>query len=296
MAEVSPLTLLGLPAELRNRIWEMTVHHEASDGVICPLQDAHGQLEAGSGTRGDVYKYIDSTISLSGVRFKISRFKPEYPWQSLVKEMQYSNSPVVQTVDEMRELWNQSAMAKHKHFCILDCLLQPAITRTCVQIRAESLAMFYTVNTFHFEMDNFALVSRAIRPHVRVGESLWNVRSPIDWWRAIGDTNLRQICRFSIAAQSFFAYEHNAIVIRCDRSNGKAEMVETHGATRRWVFKGPQEIERQKVEHAEKEERLRQLLGLAIEEGLCVDVVMEVTRLLERKDRPYFRSSRDVAV
>jgi hypothetical protein len=77
---------------------------------------------------------------------------------------------------------------------------------------------------------------------------------------------------------------------------GKAEMAETHGATRRWVFKGPQEIERQKVEHVEKEARLRQLLGLVVEKGLLVDVVEEISRLLERIDRPYFRSSRDLAM
>jgi hypothetical protein len=274
----------------------MVIYHEASDGLICPLQDAHGQLEAGTGTRSDVYKYVGSTILLSGVRFKISRFEPEYPWQSLIPEMQYSSSLGAKTVDEMRELWDQSAMAKHKHFCTLNCLLQPAITRTCAQIRAESLAMFYAVNSFHLEMDNFALVSRSTRTHVRVGDSLWQMRSPIDWWRAVRDTNLRHICRFSIAAQSFFAYEHNALMISYDRLKGKAEMAETYGATRRWVFKGPQEIERQKVEHAEKEERLRQLLELALENGLCVAVLEEITRLLERKDRPYFRSSRDIVV
>ena len=296
MAETSPLTLLSLPPELRNRIWEMAVYHEATDGVICPLQDVHGQLEAGTGTRGDVYKYIDSTVLLSGVRFKVSKREPQYPWQSLVPEMQYSNSPEVRTTDAMREIWDKSAVARHRHFCTLNCLLQPAITRTCRQIRAETLAMFYTVNAFHIEMDNFALVSRSTRPHVRATEQLWNLRSPIEWWRAVGNVNLRHICRFSIAAQSFFAYEHNALVIDYNRLKSKAGMAETYGATRRWVFKGPQEIEKQKIEHAEKEDRLRQLLELVLEQGLCVDTVEEIVRLLERCDRPYFRGSRDKAI
>jgi len=51
-------------------------------------------------------------------------------------------------------------------------------------VREETLPIFYGVNSFHLELSNFHIGynSRTLKP-LR--------RSPTDWWRAMGDTNLR---------------------------------------------------------------------------------------------------------
>ena len=57
-------------------------------------------------------------------------------------------------------------------------------------MREEVLAVFFSVNTFHFEMSNFEVTN---------AEGLLTRRwSPVKWWRAIGDTNLRRITTFSL--------------------------------------------------------------------------------------------------
>jgi len=64
------------------------------------------------------------------------------------------------------------------------------------QLRLEALHTFYTINRFHFELSNFdILASPRSKGH----------RLPPDWWRSIGDTNLRLIRPLSFAAFLFSA-------------------------------------------------------------------------------------------
>ena len=80
----------------------------------------------------------------------------------------------------------------NNHFCTLDCLQQPALTQVNQQIRGETLQIFYAINRFHVEMGNFHL-----NDHYTYRAEF---RSPADWWRAIGDINLRLIHDFTLMA------------------------------------------------------------------------------------------------
>ena len=73
-----------------------------------------------------------------------------------------------------------------RHLCTLDCLLQPELAKASKQVREETLRIFYGVNSFHLELSNFH-----VEYHPRTLKPL--NRSPTDWWRAMGDTNLRCI-------------------------------------------------------------------------------------------------------
>lgn len=57
-------------------------------------------------------------------------------------------------------------------------------------MREEMLSVFYGIHTFHLEMSNFEVTDVEGLPN-----RTW---SPVKWWRAIEDTNLRRITRLSI--------------------------------------------------------------------------------------------------
>ena len=90
--------------------------------------------------------------------------------------MQFSNPPSIEAIDELYCFWSGSTMAKNRHFCSLDCLAQPALTRVNRQIRAESLGFFYTANHFHLELDNFALAPLIHLASAEAREKLWKQR------------------------------------------------------------------------------------------------------------------------
>ena len=57
-------------------------------------------------------------------------------------------------------------------------------------MREEVLGVFYSINSFHFEMSNFEITDISGLP-----VPSW---SPVKWWRAIQDTNLRRITALSL--------------------------------------------------------------------------------------------------
>nr|OQO31671.1 hypothetical protein B0A51_01161 [Rachicladosporium sp. CCFEE 5018] len=72
------------------------------------------------------------------------------------------------------------------------CLRQPALTRVCRQLREELLPVFYSIHHFHIELDQ--LRNSSNKPRRTFNNS-------IDGWiRGIGDTNLRYMRRFTMAA------------------------------------------------------------------------------------------------
>lgn len=66
------------------------------------------------------------------------------------------------------------------HACTKACLLQPAISRISRQLRYETLPIFYGINKIHIDATAFSYVGS-------------DPGTPADWWRVIGDTNLRMI-------------------------------------------------------------------------------------------------------
>lgn len=85
----------------------------------------------------------------------------------------------------------------------MECLVQPPVAFVNVQTRLEALPIFYSVNRFHFEMVIFRvkneppLVALIYTP----SPPDYQGRCPPDWWRAIGDTNLRSITQLSVAGK-----------------------------------------------------------------------------------------------
>ena len=75
------------------------------------------------------------------------------------------------------------------HICSPAYLLQPALTRASRQVREEALTVFYRCNRSDLEVSNFFMLEHhgILRSHMDI------TRMPIDWWRSIGDTNLRAL-------------------------------------------------------------------------------------------------------
>lgn len=81
------------------------------------------------------------------------------------------------------------------HVCGPECLLQPALSQVCRQLRAETLPIFYGINSFHFDTTSY------YDPHKKhilvsdggLGPAAVHPGNPRAWWRTIGDSNLRLV-------------------------------------------------------------------------------------------------------
>jgi hypothetical protein len=222
MAEGGTPTLLDLPPELRNRIWELVVFHEPTGGVICPLQDTHGQVNATS--------HPESMAMIAGARFMIYGRIPNFdcPRKYLHSAQASGGQAADLSIIELWRLWHKSPNLESKHFCNLNCLLQPPITHVNAQVRAESLPLFYSTNHFHFEMSNFALASK-LHVRIRGKRDPKDQRTPIDWFESIRNKNLNNIARLDIVGQSLYDCEHNGILVKYDRDQSLAESAVTCG-------------------------------------------------------------------
>lgn len=184
--------LSALPAELRNRIFELAVYHTAApDGIISPVADNEElhNLAAEPPEEGD------------------PTFKMIFEWQHPTGVNNIDLRPP-EISHLMQVLRAQGTLLEYDHEfgCTLDCLVQPPLTRTNRQIREEALPIFYSNHTFIFDLQSNFCRQRAIN----------------DWWRAVGDTNLRSIrhmrftCPTRINKHSEFSFEYM-------RPSGQAE-------------------------------------------------------------------------
>ena len=177
MAEQNTFDLLGLPAEVRDRIYELALFHAESDGIIAPLRD-------------DGSKVASWTL-ISGKRMQLRNRLQVVPNIMAFGNFEERKQATAQ-FHRTNEILAVSANFRFKHYCTTDCLLQPPLTCVSRFIREEALPVFYAVNKFHIELGNFIM-------HVR-GHYAEASRSPTYWWRAIGDSNLRNIQRLNIFA------------------------------------------------------------------------------------------------
>ena len=161
------LTLLGLPAELRNYIFELAVIHEDGNGVIAPLRRR---------SRPTVLRVVEQT---SGVKSPTTDNQSQTPGSD---DSSSEREEVRSDQEQALTLLSDPANTHAHQSCTLDCLLQPPVTRVNRQIREEVLSLFYAVKQFHIELSRFTIS--------KPGEIAWiETRIPADWWRAIGDTN-----------------------------------------------------------------------------------------------------------
>ncbi|KAK6442920.1 hypothetical protein LTR95_000798 [Oleoguttula sp. CCFEE 5521] len=161
----SPPALLTLPPELRNRITELAVYHSETHGIISPRPFALRK-----------HRYVSL---IKGVRAASA--------SSLISSLPFD----AKDSDPEVSLYYNDNDDGHRCF-VQSCLHQPSLTRVCRQLRAEVLPVFYGIHHFHIELDQF-------RNSTNNSRRAFN--NSIDGWlRSIGDTNLRYIRRFTMAA------------------------------------------------------------------------------------------------
>ena len=324
MSHAAKPNLLGLPGELRIRIYELVVFHEESGGVISPIKDEGTALRRpiprSSHDHGliiDLHQIAASSMTLvSDDRFKIYENRPQLPDP---EEMEFGPLvmrawnlvAMIREQERFHKVWNCSANALSGHLCTLDCLLQPAVTRLNRDIRKDALPIFYTVNKFHLEMENFVV---ATLHGWRKG-----VRSPIDWWRAIGDINLQNIHRLDIVGRYAWireiwgmdltvAYTESSVIVRYREATGKVQMSQLeqeYSASaypegeistnelllERTEATGLQASYDRKLERREGELEgvLQPHLDVLSDDGLTVKVLECIVAALEPIDRHYLR-------
>lgn len=154
-----PTTFLSLPGEIRNTIYAFALRHDENDGVTSPVAPENKRSDVLVNGIMTIVDGRDAFLALTDV--VSDAFSADYRWHIV----DTSVKPATTT-------------RFHGHMCTIACLLQPALTRVSSQVRSESVALFYDVNKFHFEAYTFNITTS---------------KSPKDWWRGIGDSNLRHI-------------------------------------------------------------------------------------------------------
>ena len=181
MEASSKSTFFGLPSELRNAIYELVVFHYETNGIISPLPRQPQEDYAPGKT----------IVLVDGQRFAIENHRPTHFGGDQAGPASQSQAGDHKARHKaMLRAFAQTSNARSNHFCKRHCLKQPKVSKVCRQMREEALAVFYGVHHFHLEMGNFE--STTTQGLVKPG---W---SPMDWWRAIGDSNLRRIAHLSM--------------------------------------------------------------------------------------------------
>lgn len=211
--------LIALPAELRNRIYGFVLVHSENDGVIAPVCDL---VDAESVTvidgRSECVKSIWRGSIEAAVRLESDSKARGF---SISKEGQVGIYKIGST-----------SRKNDAHICTLDCLRQPPVTMVSRQVRDETLPVFYDINRFHIETCNTQYKLSAEGDRLLLKYTTWVEelmeeiepdddttamdfgidqaepandvlphRSPVTWWRNIGDTNLRLITHLTVVSR-----------------------------------------------------------------------------------------------
>ena len=121
-------TLLGIPPELRVRIFEYVVYHEEGGGVICPIHKPK--------TRNLMAKYHTNVVLRAGERWTIRNGQPiplEPPdGTAIVETHEWLNAKL-----DLIDRWEILPTCQQHHFCTISCLQQPVLTKVSGQVRNE---------------------------------------------------------------------------------------------------------------------------------------------------------------
>ncbi|KAK3644972.1 hypothetical protein LTR56_009359 [Elasticomyces elasticus] len=216
-----PFRFADLPPELRNRIAELALYHSENEGIISPACfNSHangiataayvaGRWRTGRLVRSNFGGDLDSQAQDVDHGFKeLVRFEEDSksgPSDYDLTEAEQC-SGLLQPYDFFYEGSLKSGANFnfiHGHVCSYLCLLQPALTLVSRQLRADSLSLFYALNEFGLmvvpqiklnksELNNNSRLARSLR----VGDKR---PMAVNFWRAIGDTNLRSIKLFALS-------------------------------------------------------------------------------------------------
>ncbi|KAK6442930.1 hypothetical protein LTR95_000808 [Oleoguttula sp. CCFEE 5521] len=172
LLEMSAIGLLTLPPELRIMIIELAVYHDKTNGIISPRPGAwrRNHITLLNGRRFSKHQVAHAHVQMHD---------PTMPTELHMR------------VEECQDILAHENIDRHR--CDERCLTQPALTRVCRQLRMEALPLFYGLYHFHFELQPFRTIDiYGVNLTTGLG----------DWLRAIGDTNLQLMKRFSMAAPS----------------------------------------------------------------------------------------------
>lgn len=287
--------VLGLPRELRDHIYELALFHHESDGIIAPLRDGPKRCllqPRYEHTAIGGNKRPSSMTLIANQRMEICSIKGVLllPEPSKVKEIDDQNR-------RLSDIYCASANVESRHSCTLDCLLQPALTYINRQVREEVLPLFYSVNKFHFELCNFTLAVH--------GRWCFRPRSPVDWWRAIGDSNLRNIRQLNVFGPSDTPFDgimmkyrkslevHHRAVIQDSNEEGDERQANRENTSRplpRYIDGSLKSSYHRKLRRSAKvSERLQPHLDVLGTEDLHVRVLECVVAEMETIDHNYLR-------
>ena len=301
--------LLGLPAELRNRIYELALWHDVTDGIIAPLSDvwrppsqmAFVSNVSGGRTTRRALDLVSSLLGLSltnvdesqgplsevGERILVDRgcrpFRTsEFDALELEGSQPTGPPPRRRTAqlmrdDEREHKWYTSKFYTHR--CRLECLLQPALTIVNAQLRREALPIFYAVNHFHFEMHNFTIQLNA-RTKRKSG-----IRYPLNWWRAIGDSNLRALRSISIVGHPVKTFANTGGLLLFYRPRDNAVEIESLPSRSRIWIQTEDDTSAQKMSDAEA--ALAPFVAVLEESGPHVRVLEGILGAMEEKQGEY---------
>ena len=144
--------------------------------------------------------------------------KTRFEWSS--QDAARAHAENLNAFSRLQGVWEESANRRSDHLCTLDCLVQPPLTFVSRQVRTETLPIFYGVNKFHIEMSNFIVAMTY--------QWLSRTRSPADWWRAIGDSNLGNIDRLNVFGQCDCDTREHGVMVKYRRDLGYLEIRKTY--------------------------------------------------------------------
>ncbi|KAK3674362.1 hypothetical protein LTR78_005831 [Recurvomyces mirabilis] len=247
--EKRPLTLTDLPAELRDRIYELALYHHENAGVVSlPATTPHAATRKLSiaGLWQDVVCPAPSALQgADPTTFLQQAIAAKLLTQAEVDR--YSNVNDVRLRDA--RLANLILMAKKRsrgrgwhpmflfydsngimhlptgHICIYQCLLQPSLTRVNRAVREEALSVFYSCNAFEI---------RSLQA---------NIEQAVRWWRGVGDSNLRSmnsllLCLKPSVELHFQTTEYDGLRVRLEvrKQDGSAfKVLLVEGKVQLWI-------------------------------------------------------------
>jgi hypothetical protein len=175
----------------------------------------------------------------------------------------------------LTKIWDESLNVASNHFCKLDRLVSPSVSRVNKQLRSESLSMFYGGNRFHIELANFELTKEMSNMQREVK------RAPCDWWRTVGDKNLGLIRELTIVGQK--AYLDEGVAIKYSQRQ-RAELTRTWKSRALWRRRNGG-YEDQAAEYAENKDFQVQFNTLS-RIGPHFKILEEIAAALEPGSRP----------
>jgi hypothetical protein len=220
-----PTTLTSLPGEIRNMIYNLVLVHHETNGVIAPLLRPNC-LKSRPNTLGPSLDYKLRATDLTAEIYRTcigpiqerpsprdTKTTPETKQHFCLHGPMKCWLRDIEMVRYLGKTYPESYIGCHSpplplrckldpyHVCTVDCLIQPSLTRVNRQLRREGLSYFYGTNRF---ISSFFTCPSTFYPDMSNSDAVFDqtfftehslplAQAMTQWWRSIGDTNLRMI-------------------------------------------------------------------------------------------------------